>query len=79
MAIREKLDETLNERFIIPPKTLSRFKFITSDYDLTNKIQTLRLNGGNFDIAWENVRPIPNDFGWFENIWKGFQEDKIFD
>ena len=44
---------------------------------LSHMIQEISLNGDDtFKINWRNVRPIPEDEGFFENVWQGFRENK---
>jgi len=78
LILRETLKESLNERFIIPPGDLKQFKFITNDINLEDKIQTISSPAEIITCEWENVRDIPNEFGWFENVWKDFSNGRIF-
>jgi len=79
LILRESLNESLNEKFVIPSGALSVYKYIKSDLDLSNKIQTIQLRKDEINIKWENVREIPNEFGWFENVWKEFSNKRIYD
>ncbi|MFX0021271.1 MAG: FAD-binding protein [Candidatus Hermodarchaeota archaeon] len=74
LILRENLNPSLSEMQIIPPAYLKEHKFIYNNLDLTNKIQTLQWKNGQILIDWEEVREIPNDFGWFENVWRSFLE-----
>ena len=29
--------------------------------------------------AWVDIRPIPEDDGWFETVWKAFRNGAVFD
>ena len=29
--------------------------------------------------AWVDIRPIPEDDGWFETVWKAFRNGTVFD
>ena len=78
LILRNSLNSSFNERFITPPGNLERFKFITSDISLIEKIQTIQFKFGVISINWEDVREIPNKFGWFENVWKVYTEGKFF-
>ena len=78
LILRDSLKEPLNERYIIPPGELKQFKFITSNNILEDKIQTIQYKAGIITFEWEKVRDIPNEFGWFENVWKDFSNGKIF-
>jgi hypothetical protein len=31
----------------------------------------------NIQTKWEEVRPIPVEEGWFENVWRDYREGKI--
>jgi len=74
LILRDKLDDTINERYLIPPGDLAHFKFIVSDIDLKDKIQTIQSQNGTIKIEWEKIRTIPKEFGWFENVWKSFSK-----
>ncbi|MBD3213160.1 MAG: FAD-binding protein [Candidatus Lokiarchaeota archaeon] len=78
LVIRDSLEEIFNERYIEPPGALNQLRFINSERDLTDKIQTIQEIDGKISIEWENVRLIPTDFGWFEKTWKRFKEGDIF-
>ena len=79
LILRESLNESLNESHVNPPGCLSVYKFIKSDLDLSNEIQTIQLQNEEINIKWEQVRGIPSKFGWFENVWKKFSDDQIYD
>ena len=65
--------------FITPPKPLDKFKFISHEDPLKNKIQTIQLNKEKININWIDVRPIPDGIGWFETVWHDFKDKKIYD
>jgi hypothetical protein len=65
--------------YIIPPNYLKQYKFIHNNLDLTKKIQTLQWKKSQILIEWEDVREIPTEFGWFENVWRKFRERKSED
>jgi succinate dehydrogenase/fumarate reductase flavoprotein subunit len=75
---RDKLNKSLNERYGIPPGELVQFKFIISEINLENKIQTIQSNDGIIKFEWEKNRDIPIEHSWFENVWKDFSNGKIF-
>jgi hypothetical protein len=75
---REKLNKSLNEKFVVPPGELEQFKFIISDINLEDKIQTIQSHTGTINFEWEPVRGIPHEFSWFENVLKDFSNGKIF-
>jgi len=39
-----------------------------------NCVLTTQLSGGRFVSSYEPVRPMPRPSGWFETVWKEFQE-----
>ncbi|MFW9999682.1 MAG: FAD-binding protein [Candidatus Hodarchaeota archaeon] len=79
LILRDKLQETLSEMYILPPSYLKEYKFIHNNLDLSKKIQTLQWKDGQVLIQWDDVREIPKDFGWFENVWKKFMNRKTFE
>jgi succinate dehydrogenase/fumarate reductase flavoprotein subunit len=54
------------------------YRFIIGDDLLKEKIceATLQPDGG-VKFNWIDRRPLPEEEGWFENIWGDFREDKI--
>ena len=78
LILREKLKESLSEMYILPPGHLKEYKFIHNNLDLSKKIQTLQWKNSEILIEWENLREIPSEFGWFENVWKDFLNRKTF-
>ena len=78
LILRDTLNESFNETYIIPPGDLKQFKFVISDNILKDKIQTIQTHTGIIKFEWEKVRDIPNEFGWFENVWKDFTDGTIF-
>lgn len=86
VTIKEELNEKTSDRYIIPPGKLGKFRFVVNDLDLSKEILTIRLdrikrikdNIYMFDIFWDEVRPIPEDFGWFETVWKKYSSDDVY-
>ncbi len=76
LILRDKLQDSLSEMHILPPGYLKEYKFIHNNVDLSKKIQTLQWKDGQIFIKWEDIREIPTDFGWFENVWKEFLKNK---
>jgi len=74
LILRDKLHESFSEMHILPPGYLKEYKFIHNNLDLSKKIQTLQWKDETVLIEWENVRDIPTEFGWFETIWKKFNQ-----
>lgn len=78
LIIRDNLEKCYGEEIIVPDDNLKEFQFLISKKNLKKKIQTIQYLDGEVKIVWEKVRPIPTDFGWFENTLKEFKEEKIF-
>jgi len=79
LILRNKLDESVSERYVTPPGNLKNYRFILNNLDLSNKIQTIQWKDGKILVDWEDVRGIPSKSGWFENIWKKFEKKEIYD
>ncbi len=52
-------------------------RFTLDDGRLTKKVQEVGLRGGECEYIWDDVRPIPSDDDWFENVWNDYMNDKI--
>ena len=79
-------DECNGKMKIKPPGELEQYAFVLDDADKCDEILTIRLGHPTegeksmpIQTAWEKVRPIPREFGWFENVWKDFQDEKIYE
>lgn len=79
LVLRNKLNDSLSEKYIIPPDNLKEYKFIYNNLNLSNKIQTIQLKNGRIIIEWDAVRDIPSKYGCFENTWKKFLKKEVFD
>ncbi|MHA1675493.1 MAG: FAD-binding protein [Promethearchaeota archaeon] len=71
-----------NNSFIPHPK-LEQYRIKKNNSDLNEKIQEISLmesdsNDWIFSIDWIDRRPIPETQGWFETVWKKFDEKSIF-
>jgi succinate dehydrogenase/fumarate reductase flavoprotein subunit len=44
---------------------------------VSNKILELRVDG-TVRKQWVDIRPIPDDDGWFENVWKDYSRGDVF-
>ena len=44
--------------------------------DPNNRIQTVHYKNGEFTVSWRSVRPIPENDGFFENVWRAYRENK---
>ncbi|MFX1378603.1 MAG: FAD-binding protein [Promethearchaeota archaeon] len=78
LILRENLKSALSEMYIVPPGYLKEHKFIHNNLDLSKKIQTLQWKNGEIIIDWEDIREIPSNFGWFENVWTSFMKRENF-
>ena len=52
-------------------------KYSLDNGKFSGKIQEVNYSPFACDFIWNNVRPIPEDDDWFENIWRDYREDKI--
>ncbi|MCL2616934.1 MAG: FAD-binding protein [Defluviitaleaceae bacterium] len=56
-----------------------KFKY-SIDKELHNVacVSKFDVDASNVSHRWEAVRPIPQDDGWFENVWREYRDDKIY-
>jgi len=56
-----------------------KFKY-SIDNELHNVacVSTFDADTSSVSHSWEAVRPIPEDDGWFENVWRDYRDDKIY-
>ena len=54
------------------------FSFSPDDGKLSGKIQEVRYSPLGCDFVWENVRPIPENDDWFENVWREYRDEQVF-
>ena len=47
-----------------------------SETELSDKIQAVSLTDGKFSVRIRDVRPLPEDDSFFENVWKSYRENK---
>ncbi|MHA1744393.1 MAG: oxidoreductase, partial [Promethearchaeota archaeon] len=78
----EEEKEEKNDTFIPHPK-LEQYRIKNNNPDLNEKIQEITLMESEsdewiFSIDWADRRPIPETQGWFETVWKKFDEKSIF-
>ncbi len=52
------------------------FRFSLTEEKNEGKIQQLSLVDGNIKTEWRYSRPIPEDDGFFENVWQKYRENK---
>ena len=51
------------------------FRF-SSKENAADKIQQVKFADGRFEILWRDVRPLPDDDDFFENVWRSYRENK---
>ena len=51
------------------------FRFIPDDGKSKDKVQEVYFNG-TYQVKWRNVRPIPQEDNFFENVWRQYRENK---
>ncbi|MTI60388.1 MAG: FAD-binding protein [Firmicutes bacterium] len=54
------------------------FRFSISDGLLTDKIQRVLYNNSQCRFKWEEVKAIPQEDSWFENVWNKYMKQEIF-
>ncbi|GAB6099529.1 FAD-binding protein [Halanaerocella petrolearia] len=54
-----------------------KFRFSLDNSDLDQEIQRVVYQGGDCDFYWEQVKDIPTDDSWFENIWNKYLNDEV--
>ena len=53
------------------------FRFSPDDGKLSDKIQEIRYTPQGCDVTWDDVRPIPENDDWFENVWREYRDDEV--
>jgi len=54
------------------------FRFVLGDDPLKENICEARLQpDGAVAFTWTDRRPIPQEEGWFENVWADYREDRV--
>ncbi|MEJ6950711.1 FAD-binding protein [Natronospora cellulosivora (SeqCode)] len=53
------------------------FRFSLSDGSLDDRIQKVSYKNGKCDFDWEQVKEIPEEDSWFENVWNKYMRDEI--
>jgi len=53
------------------------FKFSPDNGQLSSKIQEVCYTPQGCNFSWEDVRPIPDQDDWFENVWREYRESMI--
>ena len=52
------------------------FRMSPENEKLRTSVQTVEMRGDRFALWWRPVRKIPPEDGFFENVWRGFRENK---
>ena len=64
-----------DEKGSVQPKALDeRFRFSLENEDSPD-IQEIKLDGNSVSITYRQPRPIPQDDGFFENVWARYRKD----
>ena len=53
------------------------FRFSLSDGAFDDKIQKVSYQDGKCEFNWEQVKEIPEEDSWFENVWNKYMKDEI--
>lgn len=51
------------------------FRFSSNEI-AADKIQQVKFADGKFEVLWRDVRPLPEDDDFFENVWRSYRENK---
>lgn len=54
------------------------FTFTVDDGSRGNMVQEVTLEDGECHFEWREVRPIPDDNDFFENVWRDYRENPTF-
>lgn len=52
------------------------FRFTEDDGNTVGKVQQIKIVDGKCEITWRDVRPLPSDDDFFENVWRVYRENK---
>lgn len=52
------------------------FRLSIESGDTYSKVQEIELKDGEFKASWRDVRPVPAEEGFFENIWASYRKNK---
>jgi len=62
----------------LPVNNISdEFRFTLDEGSLNQKIQKVYYRDGICEFKWDNVKPIPRENSWFENVWNDYMQDNI--
>ena len=54
-----------------------KFRFKAENDQLNDKIQRTFYNGKSCEFSWNEVKEIPQDDNWFENVWNKYMKHEI--
>ena len=60
------------------PDVLSSKLSPETDTAHAGSVLTVSYSGGDFECAFEHVRPIPTGEDWFENVYRDFRTGEIY-
>jgi len=72
-ALKTAEDPRLTDVLVTQAAVLSAMSQPMTD---PKKVQEVALTENGFEITVRDVRPIPNDDAFFENVWRGYRENK---
>ena len=52
------------------------FTFTLDDGGKDDYIQEMTYRSGKCSFNWRKVRPLPEENDFFENVWRGYRENK---
>jgi succinate dehydrogenase/fumarate reductase flavoprotein subunit len=55
-----------------------QFRFRLESGALGKLVQEIAYDNGECNVIWREVRPIPEDDSWFENVWKDYLNDAFY-
>ncbi len=58
------------------PSLPDTFTFTLDSGEKDEYIQEMTYRGGKCSFSWRKVRPIPADDDFFENVWRGYRENR---
>lgn len=62
----------------LPVNNISdEFRFTLDNGSLNQKIQKVYYKDGKCKFKWDQIKPIPKEDSWFENVWNDYMQDNI--
>lgn len=65
-----------NENGTLRDGLIEPFRFIPGDYVFADQVQELFMETNAIKTNWRNVRPLPQDDTFFENVWRTYRQNK---